>query len=257
MKRDGILKKMYPTEQAMVRLNAAKRQTAAMINNEIKKGELWAIEEVNETLKKELNEGKVEIMSLQEFKKRAEKEATAFTRLNIAYNLESLSTRVRLIHNFTTAVGSTTLSLEVLTLDPALGSMMEAAFSFRLYELIQCWDIAKCYTQITLVGQFILCSLNLWFRHIQTCEDPFILIRAAMAFGFPAAPEVLELSIFKYIWKKCTNSELKAILDISRFTDSIVNYGRTMEELIERGHQLKEMFADYSLFFKLPTEPWR
>ena len=67
---------------------------------------------------------------MEEFKRKAAVEPTAFTRLNIAYNLNSASTKVRLIYNFTQAVGSTTLSLDVLMIDNALGSMIEAAFSF-------------------------------------------------------------------------------------------------------------------------------
>ena len=168
MKRDGILKKLYPTEEAIGRLETAERQTAGMIRQKSKKGQLWEIEAVNEIFKKELNVGTVEVLTVDEFKRRAENEPTAFTRLNLAFNPDSLSTPVRLFHDFTTAVSSTTLSLEVLTLDNALGSMIEASLSFRLFELIQCWDIAKCYTQITLVGQFVLCSLNLWFKDIKT-----------------------------------------------------------------------------------------
>ena len=55
-------------------------------------------------------------------------EPTAFTRLNIAYNIYSASTEERLIHDFTQAMGSTTLSLEVLVIDNPLGNMIEAAW---------------------------------------------------------------------------------------------------------------------------------
>ena len=218
------MENMYLTEQAMDRMHAAERQTAAIIKQKFKRGQLLAIEAVDEIFKKELNEGKVEVLTVEEFRRKAKKEPTAFTRLNLTFNPDLLSTPVRLIHDFTTAVGSTTLSLEVLILDNALDSIVEASLSFRLFELIQCWDIAKCYTQITWVVQFVLCSLNLWFRDIETCKDPLILERAAMTFGFPASPGVLEIAIFKYIWRRSTNQDLKTILGTSRFADNIVNY---------------------------------
>ena len=108
----------------MDRLNAAKKQTAAMIRNKLKKGELWAVEEINKTIKKELNKGNVELMKFLEIKKKTEAEPSDFTRLNIAYKLDSLSTMVRLIQDVTTLIGSTTLSLEVLTLDNTIVSMV-------------------------------------------------------------------------------------------------------------------------------------
>ena len=77
---------------------------------------------------------------------------TAFTQLDIVFNPDSNSTPERLIHDFTSKVGSTTLSLEVLTLDKTLGNMGEAALSFRLFKYIRTFDIEKCYTQIHLTG---------------------------------------------------------------------------------------------------------
>ena len=109
-----------------------------------------AIEAVNGILRKELIEGKIEKLPMDEFQRIAEVEPTAFTRLNLAFNPDSLSSPVCLIHDFTTGVKSTTLSLEVLCLGKTLGSMIESSLSFRLFKLVRCFDIAKCYTQITL-----------------------------------------------------------------------------------------------------------
>ena len=77
---------------------------------------------------KELNEGKVKLMTMEKFNVKAAADTTAFTSLNITYNLDSASTKVRLIHDFIQQVGATTLSLEVLVLDNAFGSIVEGAF---------------------------------------------------------------------------------------------------------------------------------
>ena len=44
MKRENILKKIYPPEQAIERLSSAIKQTGPMIRNKIEKNELWAME---------------------------------------------------------------------------------------------------------------------------------------------------------------------------------------------------------------------
>ena len=71
-----------------------------------------------------MNEGKIQLMTMEEFKRKAAVEPTAFISLNIAYNLDSASTKVRLIPDFTQAVGSTTRSLKVLVIDNALGCII-------------------------------------------------------------------------------------------------------------------------------------
>ena len=52
------------------------------------------------------------------------------------------------------------------------------------------------------------------------------------------------------------HTQLKSIFDISCFADNVIYCATTMEELNSRGSKLQEMFSEYSLFFKRPTEPW-
>ena len=65
MKREGILEKMYPTEEPIDRMKAAERQTAAMIRQKIKRIQLWGIEAVDEIFQKKLNEGNVEVLTVE------------------------------------------------------------------------------------------------------------------------------------------------------------------------------------------------
>ena len=100
-------------------------------------------------------------------------------------------------------------------------------------------------------------TLNIWFENIETREGPYILIQASMPFGFTAAPGVVELSIFKFIWKKARDHEIRTILDNGRFADNVIASGRSQEDLMRRGEELKRIFSEYSLFFKDATELWR
>ena len=94
-------------------MEAARKQTKGMIHNKIKRGQLSTTHALNEILRKELNEGKIKVLEMDEFKRMSMNEPTAFTRLNLAFNPDSLSTSERLIHNFTVGVRCTTLSMEV------------------------------------------------------------------------------------------------------------------------------------------------
>ena len=190
------------------------KQTAGLIKSKAKKGEMWAIKKINETIKIEINEGKVKRIDLHDFKKIAEVRPTNFGRINLAFNPDSTSTKVRLIHDFTAAVLGTTLSLEILTLDNTLGNMAEAALSFRLHYFVRSYDIRSCYTQFSLEGDFIWYILNVWFDDIENQKRPYILLRHAMPFGFAAAPGIVEMAIFKFVYANVENEELKVILDI-------------------------------------------
>ena len=55
-------------------------------------------------------------------------------RMDLVFNLDSPSTKVRLIHDYTSRIrgSSTTLSPEILSAESGLGSLQEAAFSFRI-----------------------------------------------------------------------------------------------------------------------------
>ena len=155
---------------------------------------------INSVLNQELIERKIRLLTKESFDVISLEKPTAFTWLNIVFNPDSLSTPQRLIHDFTSKIGSSMLSLEVLTLDKTLGNMSEAALSFLLLKYIRTFDIATCYTQIVFTGDFVWCSLNIWFQDLSDCKKPVIYVRPAMAFGFPNASTVLEVSIFQFIY---------------------------------------------------------
>ena len=89
--------------------------------------------------------------------------------MDLVFNLDSPSTKVRLIHDYTSRISSaqTTLSLEILSAESGLGNLAEAAFSFRIFTFIRSYDIGKCYQQIRSVGKFVWASLNIWFKDIE------------------------------------------------------------------------------------------
>ena len=58
MKRPGILGKLFPSNTAVKRYEAAVKQTGSLIRGKLKKHEGWAIEKINETIESEINEGK-------------------------------------------------------------------------------------------------------------------------------------------------------------------------------------------------------
>ena len=57
MKRKNILKKLYLPDLAMNRYSSGVKQTAALIRGKVKKGEMRAVQQIDSTMKKELNDG--------------------------------------------------------------------------------------------------------------------------------------------------------------------------------------------------------
>ena len=255
MRHDNILDKMYPLAEAQYRYSSACCQVKKIILGKVSKGHLEAIKKIDSVLNRERVDGKIELLTKKKFDVISSQKPMAFTPLNILFNPDSLSTPERLIQDFTSKIGSTTLSLGVLTLDKTLGNMGEAALSFRLFKYIRTFDIAKCFTQIHLTGPFLWCSLNIWFDDLPHCKEPVIYKRPAMAFGFPNASTVLELSIFKFIYEQITDQEIRVIIDLGRFSDNVNVNATNISQLDTRSQVLIEAFRKYSLLFKPPSEP--
>ena len=95
-------------------------------------------------------------MTFIQFEELSKTEPTAFTRLNLAFNPSSNSTKSRLIHDYTNKVNQTTLSLELLTSEKCIGSLAEAHISFRMHYWVKCLKIARCYSQIELGGGILI-----------------------------------------------------------------------------------------------------
>ena len=129
--------------------------------------------------------------------------------------------------------------------------MAEAALSFRLHYFVRSYDILSCYTQFSIEGDFIWCTLNVWFDDIENQRRPYILLCHASPFGFSAAPGIVEMAIFKFAYANIEDEELKAILDIGRFADNITAWGLQTTDLETKGEKLEELFSSHSLFFKM------
>ena len=86
-----------------------------MIKTKVRQGFLEQVKAVQNVWKDELLEGKVSKLTFHEFQEISKTNLTAFTRLNLAFNPASNSTKSRLIHDFTSKIQQTTLSLELLT----------------------------------------------------------------------------------------------------------------------------------------------
>ena len=64
-------------------------------------------------------------------------------------------------------------------------------------------------------------------------------IRKAMCYGFPAASQVIELGIFKFIYSQLEDEQLRIIVDLSCFADNITVYGKDIQKLEARCKKLE------------------
>ena len=74
----------------------------------------WAVKKGREKFLEELEEGKIRIVSKDELDEAMEKENVNFSNNNLVFNMDSSSTKVRLIHDYTEEVKQTSLSLEMV-----------------------------------------------------------------------------------------------------------------------------------------------
>ena len=123
----------------------------------------WAVLQADKTMLHGIREAKMKRVSEAELGQLMVSENHNWPRMDLVFNLDSPSTKVRLIHDYTSRIASasTTLSLEILSAESGLGSLAEASFSFRMFPFIRSYDISKCYQQIHSVGRFVWASLNM------------------------------------------------------------------------------------------------
>ena len=114
----------------------------------------------------------------------------------------------------------TTLSLEILSAENGLGSLVEAAFSFRIYPYIRSYDISKCYQQVRSAGKFIFSSLNIWFNDIENQKDPVVLARESLSFGNPVSGTIIELLIYVFVYEFDTD-KMKEVISAARYSDNL------------------------------------
>ena len=106
----NILEILYPIATNQRRYEAAIQKTRAMYMRNWKKAP-WAVRKAEETFLEELEEGKIRVVPEKEFLKAMETEHVNFSANNLVFNMDSSSTKVRLIHEYTEEVRKTTLSL--------------------------------------------------------------------------------------------------------------------------------------------------
>ena len=151
MKNPGTSKFMFPIQSNRDRLRLAIQETRGMFVRHKNKAP-WAIDSVQETFLREKGEGKIKVLSPEETEEILETKSCNFPRIDIVYNLDSPSTRARLIYNFTRMVKGSTLSLEILSGENGLGNLSECGFSFRVATFVRSFDISECYTQVRTSG---------------------------------------------------------------------------------------------------------
>ena len=177
----------------------------------------------------------------------------------MVYNLDSASTKVCVVHDYTQKIKKfrTTLSLEILSCEHGLGNLAEASFSFRAYTFIRSLDIGKCYQTVRSVGKFVLISLNIWFQDIINQLGPQVIARETLSFGNPISGFCIEMAIYYYIEKELTDNRLKEIISGNRYSDNL-NIGtlKDLNELNNICEQIVRAFSKYGLFFKEPIEPF-
>ena len=108
--------------------------------------------------------------------------------------------------------------------------MSEATLSFKFFKYVQAFDVAKCYTMLHLEGDFLFCSLNVWFSDIPDCKKPLIFLWLAMPFVFALAASVLKMAISKFVYSYLLDNDLKTIVDLGRFAYNIIPYASNMKE---------------------------
>ena len=74
--------------------------------------------------------------------------------IDMVFNLDSSSTKVRLLQYYTEKIRKTPLSLEILSAENGLGSLVECAFSLRVHPYVRSLDFSKCYTNVRTIGLF-------------------------------------------------------------------------------------------------------
>ena len=82
-----------------------------------------------------------------------------------------------------------TLSLDILSAENGLGSLVECAFSLWVHPYVRSLDISKCYTNVKSTGKFNWASLNIHFEEMAEGKfrKPEVIMREPLSFGNPVS----------------------------------------------------------------------
>ena len=95
----------------------------------------WAIEKLQETLLWEREEEQIKFLRKEETDRVFEEESCTFSRIDLLYNLDSHSTKCRVIHDFTGMVKGSTLSLEIFLGEDGFDSLSECVFFLEWHNM--------------------------------------------------------------------------------------------------------------------------
>ena len=114
-----------------INVNRNRKKTAVCVTKGMFKKHMnrapWAIEKLQETLC-EKEEGKIKFMRKEETKKVFKKKSCTLSSIDLVYNLDSHSTKCRVIHDFTWMVKGSTLSLDIFSGEDGFYSLSKCVF---------------------------------------------------------------------------------------------------------------------------------
>ena len=119
----------------------------------------WAIEKLQETLLWEREEEQIKFLRKEETDRVFEEESCTFSRIDLLYNLDSHSTKCRVIHDFTGMVKGSTLSLEIFLGEDGFDSLSECGF-FRMAQYGKEFDVSKYFIYVNPNNGSIKNSFN-------------------------------------------------------------------------------------------------
>ena len=95
----------------------------------------------------------------------------------------------------------TTLSLEILSAENGLGSLVECAFFLQAHQYVRSLDISKCYTNVCITGKSYWASLNIHFNDMTEgkFKEPEVIMRESLGFGNPVSGLIKEIICYLYI----------------------------------------------------------
>ena len=99
LRRNSLFVELFPKRSNSSRYDAAVMQTAAMLRRHFKKGPLVVLQ-ADMTILQEIREAKVRRVSEAELGQLMDSENLNWPQIDLVFNLDSPSTKVRVIHDY-------------------------------------------------------------------------------------------------------------------------------------------------------------
>ena len=72
-------------------------------------------------------------------------------------------------------------------------------FSFRMASYDGSFDIPKCYLQVRTAEDFLYASFNIWFDDMIYFQNPLVVLRDYLSFGYPVACLIVKIICYLYV----------------------------------------------------------